>query len=87
MRSPHGSAQSVRTGTEYVGECKLLVLGEEHPDTLKSMENHALTLKSQGQNDQAVSLMQNAVNLQTKVFGLDHPETVNSLMVLRQWYG
>ena len=37
------------------------VLGEEHPDTLTSMINLAYILRSQGQHDQAVTHVHDAV--------------------------
>lgn len=61
------------------------LLGEEHPDALVNMANLALTLLSQGQHDQAIPLMQNAVNLQTKILGLNHPTTTKSINALEQW--
>jgi Tetratricopeptide repeat len=39
-----------------VMEMRKRVLGEEHPDTLTSMNNLAFTWKGKGHNDKAISL-------------------------------
>ena len=62
-----------------VMETRKRVLGEEHPDTLTSMNNLAFTFKAQGHNDEAVSLMENCFQLRKQVLGPQHPYTTSSL--------
>lgn len=40
------------------------LLGEEYPDTLTSMNNLAITLKSQSRNEEAISLMRRCFRIQ-----------------------
>ena len=61
------------------------VLGQEHPDTLTSMDHLALTLKSQGRDDEAVALMAQCVSLRKKKLGVGHPDTIASLGELNDW--
>jgi len=61
------------------------VLGEEHLDTLTSMDNLAFTLKGQDHNDKAISLMERCFQLQKKVLGPQHPYTTSSLKALNEW--
>ena len=66
-------------------ETRKRVLGQEHPDTLTSMHNLALTLYSQGRDEKAVALMVQCVNLRKMKLGVDHPDTKLSLEVLNEW--
>ncbi|KAL8735363.1 MAG: hypothetical protein Q9166_000908 [cf. Caloplaca sp. 2 TL-2023] len=61
------------------------VLGEEHPDTLSSMNNLAFTWKSQGLNAKAINLMGECVHLRTRILGADHPDTLSSSAELTMW--
>ena len=66
-------------------EARERVLGQEHPDTLTSMNHLASILKSQGRDDEAVALMAQCVNLRKKKIGVGHPDTVSSLEKLNDW--
>ena len=61
------------------------VLGEEHPDTLTSMNNFAFTLKSQSCNKEAILLMKKCFQLQKQILGSQHPHTKTSLEALNEW--
>ena len=61
------------------------MLGEEHPDTLSSMANLAITMKLQDRNEDAVMLLDKFVNLQKMTLGMKHPDTERSLNTLREW--
>lgn len=56
-----------------VMEASSRVLGEEHPDTLTSMDNLAFTMKVQGRHLEAIKLMAECVRLQIRVLGAEHP--------------
>ncbi|KAF2685429.1 hypothetical protein K458DRAFT_417478 [Lentithecium fluviatile CBS 122367] len=66
-------------------ETRTRVLGEEHPDTLTSMNNLAFTLKGQGLTNKAISLMEDGCGLQTVVLGPQHPFTISSRETLATW--
>jgi hypothetical protein len=68
-----------------VMETSRRVLGEEHPDTLTSMNNLALTWKGQGRGAEAMKLMEKCVQLRTLVIGADHPHTLSSSAALIGW--
>jgi len=61
------------------------VLGEEHPDTLTSMNNLAYTWKGQGRDEEAIKLMSECVQLRTQILGAGHPFTLSSLAALDGW--
>jgi hypothetical protein len=61
------------------------VLGQEHPDTLISMDRLASTLKSQGRDDEAAALMAQCVSLRKKKLGIGHSDAVASLEELNDW--
>ncbi|OCK77107.1 hypothetical protein K432DRAFT_129195 [Lepidopterella palustris CBS 459.81] len=66
-------------------ETRKRVLGEEHPDTLISMNNLAFTFKSQSRNDEAISLLKTCLQLQKQILGPQHPDTESSLKSLNEW--
>jgi hypothetical protein len=61
------------------------VLGEEHPDTLTSMNNLAFALKAQGCDEEALSLIKACFQLRKQILGELHPYTKSSLDTLNQW--
>ena len=66
-------------------EIRKRVLGEEHPSTLNSMNNLAFTLKDKGENEKAISLMEDCVRKRKQILGQDHPFTKESEDALRRW--
>ena len=66
-------------------ETRKRVLGEEHPDTLTSMNNLAYTWKEQGRDEEAIKLMTECVQLRTQILGAGHPFTLSSLTALNGW--
>ena len=65
--------------------CK--VLGKEHPDTLTSMNNLALTYSDLGEHEKALELTEKAYEQNCKVLGEEHPNTLTSLKNLASEYG
>ena len=55
------------------------VLGEEHPATLTSMNNLALTLSAQGDLAGARSLQEQVLAVSRRVLGEEHPDTLGSM--------
>jgi hypothetical protein len=66
-------------------EMKEKVLGREHPHTLLSMNNLALTWKHRGRDNEALELMKNCLQLQKQRLGPDHPHTMSSSRTLDVW--
>jgi hypothetical protein len=61
------------------------VLGEEHPDTLTTINNLAWTWKSQGRDIEAIGLMSECQRLLKQKLGVDHPNTTSSFETLKEW--
>jgi hypothetical protein len=55
------------------------VLGLEHPDTLTSINNLALTYSRQGRWQEAEELEVQVMETRKKVLGLEHPDTLKSM--------
>ena len=51
------------------------VLGEERPDTILAMSNLANTLGDLGQLDEAITLLEVAVQKMKRIHGEEHPHT------------
>ncbi|MEQ6342087.1 MAG: tetratricopeptide repeat protein [Gammaproteobacteria bacterium] len=73
----------VLTGTraleEGVLEVNRRVLGEEHPDTLASMNSLASTLWNQGDLEGARTLEEEVLEVSRRVLGEEHPDTLASM--------
>ena len=52
------------------------VLGLEHPDTLRSINNLAVTYSAEGKYEEAGELQLKALDLHKKVLGPEHPDTL-----------
>ena len=66
-------------------ETRKRVLKEEHPDTLSSMNNLAVTYWNQGRRNEATELMKEVVDLRTKTIGVNHPDTIGAAQFLNEW--
>ena len=66
-------------------EVRKRVLGEEHHDTLTSMNNLAFTWKSQGRRADAVALMENCLQFRQRTLGPDHPDTLSTQSSQKKW--
>ena len=54
-------------------------LGDEHPDTLTTMNNLAVTLSSQGDYEGARKLQEQVLEIRRKVLGEEHPYTLTTM--------
>jgi tetratricopeptide (TPR) repeat protein len=66
------------------------VLGDDHSDTLKSMNSLAILYWSQGRYDEAEPLLLETLETKKRVLGDDHPDTLDamhSLAILYQRQG
>eukprot|EP00435_Cladocopium_sp_Y103_P024158 s1164_g5.t3 len=55
------------------------VLGHSHPDTMTSMSNLALYLKTNGQTEKAFELFEQVLDGRRKIFGIKHMDTIISM--------
>ena len=55
------------------------LLGDEHPDTLTSLNTLGAILADQGKLDQAEQTYRHALEIRRRVLGDDHPDTLESL--------
>ncbi len=61
-------------------------LGDEHPDTLTSMNNLAVSYHSAGRLDEAIPLLEETLRLRKAKLGDDHPDTLASMYNLAAGY-
>jgi len=55
------------------------VLGKDHPNTLGTVHNIAITFQSRGEHDKAMVWFQRALEGYEKVLGKDHPNTLGTV--------
>ncbi|GLB39599.1 putative patatin-like phospholipase [Lyophyllum shimeji] len=67
-------------------EARKQMLGKDHPDTLQSIANLALTYWSQGHFKEAEKLGVEVVEAMKQVLGKDHPNTLKSIANLAETY-
>jgi hypothetical protein len=77
--SERGSYVTARTLQEQVLEVSRRILGEEHPDTLISMNNLAGTLRAQGDLAGARTLLEQDLEVRRRILGEEHPDTLISM--------
>jgi hypothetical protein len=66
-------------------ETRKRVLGQEHPDALIIMANHALIWKGNGRDIDALKLMKQCVEARARILGANHPYTLSSNTALLGW--
>jgi tetratricopeptide (TPR) repeat protein len=90
---------SLGTTYIYLGELKLAIgqlelawaerrahLGQDHPDTLQSMNNLAAAYLSAGRLAESISLHEETLKLRRAKLGPDHPDTLESMSNLASAY-
>ena len=65
---------------------RLEILGKEHPDTLTSMNNLALTYSNQGKLQEAADLQEKVLEARRRRLGEEHPDTLTSMDNLASTY-
>jgi hypothetical protein len=76
LASAQGDHAGARQLQEQVLEVMTRVLGEEHPATLTSMNNLAVTLNGLGELDAALPLLRKSLGGHRQVLGDNHPDTI-----------
>lgn len=77
-----GSFARARRNEEKALEAQTRSLGAEHPDTLRTLQNLAGTLSTQGDPAGARRLLDQALEAQTRLLGAEHPDTLATLQNL-----
>ncbi|KAH7147275.1 hypothetical protein DER46DRAFT_615113 [Fusarium sp. MPI-SDFR-AT-0072] len=62
------------------------VLGEKHPDTIRSMADLAATYHAQGRHDEDEEIAVKVLELRRQVLGEKHPDTIRSMAALATTY-
>ena len=81
-----GKYAQAETIQDQILEIQRRVLGEERPDTLKSMNNLALTYLDEGKYAQAEVLHAKVLEIQRRLLGEDHLDTLTSMINLGLTY-
>ena len=63
-------------------ETSLRVLGQEHPDTLTSMNNLVFTIKEQDRKEETIKLMTECIQLQNRVLSTEHSNVLSFVTTL-----
>jgi tetratricopeptide (TPR) repeat protein len=82
-----GDYPAARPYYEKALEIRKKVLGDEHPDTARSLNNLAILCYYENDFKEAADLMRKALAIRMKVLGADHPDTkstMGSLEVIEQ---
>jgi hypothetical protein len=79
-----GLYATARALQERLLKAQSLVLGEDHLDTLMSMNNLAATLSAQGDLAGARGLHERVLESQRRVLGEGHPDTLTSMSNLAE---
>jgi len=74
-----GDLAGAREIQERVLEMTRRILGDEHPDTLASMNNLATTLKAQGDLAGAREIQERVLEMTQRILGDEHPDTLASM--------
>jgi tetratricopeptide (TPR) repeat protein len=74
-----GRWQEAKTLLVQVMKFRKTALGEEHPNTLGSMNNLAVLFQRQGKYEAAEPLYKETLRLSKKVLGKEHPDTLTSM--------
>ncbi|KAH8661168.1 hypothetical protein BGZ61DRAFT_485518 [Ilyonectria robusta] len=74
-----GNYRAARKLGDKAVKTRASVLGEEHPDTLSSMNNLALTYRNQGRWKEAEELQVRVMETRANVLGEQHPDTLTSM--------
>jgi tetratricopeptide (TPR) repeat protein len=82
----HGRLNLAKKLQLQVMEERTRALGEDHPDTLRSMSNLANTYWSQGRFTEAEQLRAQILGTRERVLGEDHPDALTSISNLADTY-
>jgi serine/threonine protein kinase len=81
-----GLFSEAQTQMERAADLRRSVLGERHPDTLRTMDRLAVTYYNQGKYGPAELIAVKVLEARRRLFGEDHPDTLTSMHVLADIY-
>ncbi|KAH7119278.1 hypothetical protein EDB81DRAFT_667230, partial [Dactylonectria macrodidyma] len=81
-----GNYRAAEKSGEKAVKTRVNVLGEEHPDTLSSMADLALTYWNQGRWKEAEELQVRVMETRKTILGEEHPDTLTSMANLALTY-
>ncbi|MCJ1255882.1 Kinesin light chain 3 [Lignoscripta atroalba] len=84
--SESGQTQEAVKLSEQVLKVRKRILGDEHPDTLKSMNNLACSYSDLGQRQEALKLSEQVLKVSKRILGDEHPDTLTSMNNLANSY-
>jgi Tetratricopeptide repeat len=70
--------EAVELDEKVLEICKR-TLGVEHPDTLTSMNNLAISYGNQGRLMEAVELHEKVLKVRKRTLGVEHPDTLGGM--------
>ena len=82
LQGKYSEAEAIYRQTLQLRET---VLGKDHPDTLASMNNLAISLRNQGKYVEAEAIDRQTLQLKETVLGKDHSNTLMSVMWPRKF--
>ena len=71
---------------EKVLEARRRILGEEHPDTLRTMHNLASSYQSLGRTKEAAEMQEKVLEVRRRILGEEHPDTLGTMHNLASSY-
>ena len=81
-----GLYEQARPLLERAGRMRSRLLGEDHPDTLKSRHSLAVLARNQARYDESASLLEAVIAARRRVLPVDDPETLASIHELGETY-
>lgn len=86
MKGSRGEYKEAEEQLSEVVKQRIMLLGKEHPDTLRSMSQLALTYHNQGRWKEAEELEVKVLEITQKILGKEHPNTLMSMIYLASTY-
>jgi tetratricopeptide (TPR) repeat protein len=82
-----GSFRDREALVQRVLEIEVVILGQDHPDTLTSLDDLAETYHDLGKLSEAAEMHEQVLEKRKKVLGEDHPDTLTSMDNVAELYG
>jgi tetratricopeptide (TPR) repeat protein len=86
LRHRHGLYSNAEKFYLKTNEVSRLILGDKHPNTLKTINNLASVYRNQGRHKEAEELHRQVRAVQEQVLGKEHPDTLTTLNNLASVY-
>ena len=70
---------------EKVAADRARILGPEHPDTLRTQANLAVSYWQAGRTGEAITIQEKVAADRARILGPEHPDTQAAAEALREW--